>query len=62
MNIILYFVGRIYNNECAHDRLPPSAQKKGSWVVERVVGSGELRAPDDSLREQLKRLQITRKV
>jgi hypothetical protein len=34
-------------------------QKKGSWVVERVVGSGELRAPDDSLREQLKRLQIT---
>ena len=46
----------------SHDLLPPSAQKKGSWVVERVVGSGELRAPDDSLREQLKRLQITREV
>ena len=46
----------------SHDLVPPSAQKKGSWVVERVVGSGELGAPDDSLREQLKRLQITREV
>ena len=31
-------------------------------MVERVVGPGELRAPDDSLREQLKRLQITREI
>ena len=46
----------------SHDLVPPSAKKKGSWVVERVVGSGELRVPDDSLREQLKRLQITREV
>ena len=46
-----------------HDLLPaPSAQRKGSWVVERVVGSGELRTPDDSLREQMKRLQITSEV
>ena len=43
----------------SHDRFPPPAQEERSWVVEKVVDSGELRAPDDSLREQLKRLQIT---
>ena len=41
---------------------PLSALKRGSWVVERVVGPGELRTPDDSLREQLKKLQITREI
>ena len=46
----------------SHDLVLPSALKKGSWVVKRVVSSGELKAPDDPLREQLKRLQITREV
>ena len=38
--------------------LSPSVQRKGSWVVERVVGQAELRAPDHTLREQMSRLQV----
>ena len=35
-----------------------SAQRKGSWVVERVVGPKELGAPDHTLRKQMSRLQV----
>ena len=39
--------------------LPPSAQRGGSWVVDRVVGPADWKVSDDSLREQMKRLQLT---
>ena len=36
-----------------------SAQKRGSWVVDRVVGPEVLHEQDDELRDQLSRLQIS---
>ena len=35
-----------------------SARKGRSWVVDRVVGPADWMTPDDTLREQMKRLQI----
>ena len=35
-----------------------SARKGRSWVVDRVVGPADWMTSDDTLREQMKRLQI----
>ena len=40
----------------------PTAQRGGTWVVDKVVGSEDLGSANDTLKEQLKRVQITREV
>ena len=37
---------------------PSPARKERSWVVDRVVSPADWMTPDDTLREQMKRLQI----
>ena len=66
--MVSYYLARLcmyhHYNINLHDNRPsfslyPSAERGGSWVVDRVVGPADLVAPDDSLREQMRRLQLS---